>query len=70
MCDNRTKRQSGGERMSQMICDRKIPTRGGCCIDLYNQQVMDICPSITTRTDGSGLYWVTKIDERDDRDDE
>lgn len=29
MCDNRAKRQSGGERMSQMIYDRKIPTRGG-----------------------------------------
>ena len=53
--------------MITLLQSGNLRIRGGECIDLYNQQVLqDIFVTITTRVDQCNHYWVTVIENDSD----
>lgn len=45
-----------------MIAEGRIPNRGGVWVDAFNQSINeDIAGTLTTRVDGSNMYYVTEI---------
>ncbi len=53
--------------MKQMLESGKVKLRGGCCIDLYNQNFQeDVFVSITTKVDSCNHYWVTELKDEED----
>lgn len=61
------KGKTGGIRMKTMMDSGKI-NRGGQFIDLYNQTVYDgYGAAITTRIDSCNHYWVTVIEDGNDK---